>query len=83
MAGARNERRGANGQQVFNHCFPHAVAIGGVLDDGRTGAAHQPAQALLAGVDGRIHTRVGQVHGLAVHGVQHLVGHRGGAGGVQ
>lgn len=83
MPGARHQRRAARRNQVLHHRFPHPVAVGSVEEDVGGFGLQQAFQAVFAGRDDGIHARVAHVHGLPAHGVQHLVGHRRGAGRVQ
>ena len=82
MPGAGDQHLAAGRDEVGDHRLPRAVAIGRVHEH-VAARVQQALQAGLAGRDAAVDARVGQVHRLAAHRVQHLVGHAARAGGVQ
>jgi hypothetical protein len=80
VAGARYEHRGTGRDQVGDHRFPAAVAVGGVEEDFGAIGLQQRLHPRLAGGDQQRQARVAEVDRLARHRVDDLVRDAGRAG---
>ena len=83
VAGARNQDRGAGGDQVGDHRLPAAVAVGGVEEDLGALGLQQRLHPRFAGGDQGRDARIGEVGRLPHHRGEHLVGHPRRPGRVQ
>ena len=83
VAGARHQCRLPGCQQVHHYGFPRAVPIGCVHENIGILGVQQRLEPRFAGGNDGINPRIGQVHGLAAHGLQHFARHVRGARCVQ
>ena len=72
VSGARNQKGLAGRKQVLRGRFPRAVTVRGIHEQVRLLGPQQPPQAGFADRDDLVQPRVGVIHRLAVHRIEHL-----------